>query len=706
MPTPTPAATAATTAPASTAWHELEVVVDELGAAARLGMTVDAFYGQLVSRVVQALAACGGAAWLRMTDGRMRQVASDRWPAEGIASDDNARRQYEMRLSQLALEGAAVTTVCEPVKLPAAPDGQPVQLMAGTVPTIRFDEPTETQTNIAQPAAAIIEIAQHGGASPAVYQGQQRFLAAVCEIASEFHAFGELRELRSFERYHRQLFDLGRRVHQVTGLKRTATELANEGVRLIGCDRLSVATVRGRRCRLTATNGVRRIARRASAVRQLERLASVALRFNEPVFYAGDTSDCLPQVAELLEQYADESHARQIAIVPVALPPDGDRNDRSEQRSRRDGLLQGQPVAVLIAEQFDAQSGELLRERVAEVARVSATALVQATRWDRLPLRPVLELIGNTRDLLLPRNLVKIVTAIAAVAVVVAALVLVPAEFTVEAPGTLQPTVRRHVFASRSGLVDEVLVRHGDAVEHDSELVRLRDPELDLEWERIAGELETTTRQLDSVRATKTGRAAGDVTALESYRLSAEQRQLEQKLDNLRRELELLNAERRSLVIRSPLAGRVITWDVERLLAAARPVDRGQVLLTVADLDDQWQLELDVPDDRIGHVLTARDASDSPLPVEFRLSSSERDEFNGTVETIAGLAEIQPTAQPAPSPTIRVTVSLDKRPLVDATAGELRPGMTARAQIQCGERSLGYVWLHDIWNAARQWLTY
>jgi multidrug efflux pump subunit AcrA (membrane-fusion protein) len=100
-------------------------------------------------------------------------------------------------------------------------------------------------------------------------------------------------------------------------------------------------------------------------------------------------------------------------------------------------------------------------------------------------------------------------TAIVAAAVIaaVAALVLVPADFNIEAPGTMQPTVRRDVFAPRNGIVDEVLVKHGDDVKAGTALVRMRDPSLELELKRVDGELETAQRQLDAVRAAKTNRA-------------------------------------------------------------------------------------------------------------------------------------------------------------------------------------------------------
>jgi hypothetical protein len=32
--------------------------------------------------------------------------------------------------------------------------------------------------------------------------------------------------------------------------------------------------------------------------------------------------------------------------------------------------------------------------------------------------------------------------------------------------------------------------------------------------------------------------------------------------------------------------------------------------------------------------------------------------------------------------------------------------MTVRARIACGRRSLGYVWLHDLWDAVRRLATF
>src|SRR4029077_13457796 len=114
----------------------------------------------------------------------------------------------------------------------------------------------------------------------------------------------------------------------------------------------------------------------------------------------------------------------------------------------------------------------------------------------------------------------------------IVALVIIPAPFKVEAPGTLKPAVRLDVFAPRSGLVDEVLVAHGADVSAGQPLVRLRDPKLDLDLKRVTGEMKPVRRHLDAVRATKTSRDIRGTTSTDVYRLSAEEREFEQRLAN------------------------------------------------------------------------------------------------------------------------------------------------------------------------------
>ena len=53
------------------------------------------------------------------------------------------------------------------------------------------------------------------------------------------------------------------------------------------------------------------------------------------------------------------------------------------------------------------------------------------------------------------------------------------------------------------------------------------------------------------------------------------------------------------------------------------------------------------------------------------------------------------------APAFKANIEIDENELLDA-----RPGMTAEVRIHCGERSLGYVWLHDIWDSVYSWVVF
>lgn len=693
----------------SSAWQELENVFAALAQLARSPVAPHVFYRSLLEQCTQALAGTGGAVWLRSSNGNMQPIAHMGWLTGESLVDEAERDAHESLLRHAATQGHVV---CIPPRAtlqgsPCINSTEHALLLAPihvATPAIDNSDPeaaVSTTADHSRTTIALVELLLPADSSPARLRGSEQFLTAICELAADYHAFTELRCLRRDEQYRDQLLKLGRQVHRETNLSATAFAVVNEGRNVVGCDRLSVLVTRGRGCRLLATSGASRIERRGTAARGLEKLGELVRKTDEPAYYTDGQSDALPPVAAALEQHAEQSEARQIAAVPVPQPvparPDHEERSAAHRRSKR-------PLFVLIAEQFDARDGELNHERLLEVAEVCATALNNALEYERLPFLWLLRPLGAVKRQV-SEHLPRTALVIAAVAAMVAALVLVPAEFHIETTGTLQPVVKRDIFAPRSGLVEQVLVSHGEHVAAGQELVRLRDPALDLELKRVDGEWETAQRQLDAVRATRTNRAIRDANPADAYRLSAEEQQLEQRLANLQREMQLLYREREQLVVASPIAGRVLTWDVAPRLSA-RPVERGEALLTVADLSGPWQLELEVPDDRLGYLLAASKELQPALPVRFRLGSDDRERHTGHIVEISQMADLADAERSGATPTALVKVALDSLELSDQVRRDLRPGISARAQIACGKKSLGYVWLHDIWNTVLEWLRF
>jgi multidrug efflux pump subunit AcrA (membrane-fusion protein) len=694
MPTPLSTAGAAS---GSDAWQELEEVLASLGQLARSPIDSEQFYEQVLVECVRALSAGGGAAWLRASNGALRPVAHVNWPGAEIAANVEARRAHEALLSSVAAEGHVVA-LAPHASLHAGTLDNPTGYALIVAPVAMAHDASSPHD--AASTVAILELMPRADASPAAYRGYEQFLSAVCDLAAEYHTHRELTRLRQNENYRDELVRLSTRIHRSIELTPTAYAVANEGRRVIGCDRLSVLVAAGRHSRLLAVSGASHVERRSGAARRMEELAELVRPAAEPAWYADGQSDALPPIADALEAHAEESHARHVAVVPLARPGEIASASGENKHASHDN----KPAFVLIAEQFDARTGTLTPERLIEVAELSATALYNALEVDELPFRWLLRPLAVVKRQV--ANHIARSTAVAAlVAGAIAALVLVPADFSIEATGTLEPAVRQEVFAPRSGLVDEVLVAQGADVTAGEPLVRLRDPSLELDLKRVHGEMETVRRQLEAARATKTSRDVRDENAVELYRLSASERELEQQLSNLQGELKLLDQEREHLVVRSPIAGRVLTWDLAGRLTA-RPVERGEALVTVADLSADWQLELNVADDRIGHVLAAQATEQTEtLPVRFRLRSADAPN-TGRVEKIGMTASVDTKDASTARPTVEVVVAFDKNELTDDTQRELRPGVTARAEIDCGRHPLGYVWLHEVWDAAITWIRF
>ena len=185
----------------------------------------------------------------------------------------------------------------------------------------------------------------------------------------------------------------------------------------------------------------------------------------------------------------------------------------------------------------------------------------------------------------------------------------------------------------------------------------MQSSDLDYEWTRLLGEIQTTTEQLESLRTARLGGKPLTADQRDEYvRQTAEEERLKKLLASLQEQRKLLDGEREALQIRSPIAGRVLTWDLTDALQQ-RPVKRGQVLMTVADTGGPWVLEVEVPDQDAGYVLAARRASRPDLPVSFILATNPSQTYAGRLEKLAEISEADQRQQLSVTALVRVEKS-------------------------------------------------
>ncbi len=321
-------------------------------------------------------------------------------------------------------------------------------------------------------------------------RGYLRFVEQMCELASEYLKSRKLQHFTDRQALWSQLEQFTRLVHKGLDPRETAYTIANEGRRLIECDRVSVAICRGRTTRIEAVSGQDTFDKRSNTISLLTRLSKSVVATGETVWYTGDTSMMAPQVEEAVQEYVDEVHSKAVAIVPLKEPHD-----------KTDPMAQPRVIGALVIEQIeDSRPREGLAQRIEIVSEHSALALTNVLEHNELFLMPVWRAIGKSRWLVEARQLPWTVTAGIALLVILAFLCLWPASFELTAKGELRPTVRRQVFAEVDGDVTEVLVKHGEMVKKGQPLVQMRNLQLEDDYADAVGKLATTMEELHGVQ--------------------------------------------------------------------------------------------------------------------------------------------------------------------------------------------------------------
>ncbi|MFZ5831598.1 MAG: hemolysin D [Planctomycetota bacterium] len=662
--------------------QQIRSLVGEIARLTKSDVSPEEFYGQFLDRVVSALAAAGGAIWIVNEENRLALKYQINLQESKLAESEERQAQHAKLLYKVMADGEAVL----------------VPPHSGTGDDEQAANPTEFllvlgvfKTDLA--TVGLIEILQRPDAGPAIQRGYLRFLVQMCELAAEYLKSHQLKHFSHRQVLWTQLEDFCRTVHGGLDPRATAYTIANEGRRLIECDRLSVVICQGRRCRIEAISGQDVFDRRSNTVRLLEQLAKAVVATGEDMWYRGDTRDLAPQVEEAVERYVDESHSKTVAVLPL-LPPAEEGRQGEEEKARR-----AAPFGALIVEQIeDRRVPEGMLQRVDVVKKHSALALGNAMEHHQLFLMPLWRALGKSRVVTQARYLPWTVSIGLGLLAVVLVLCLWPADFYLEAKGVLQPVERRNVFAAAEGVVDEILVEHDSAVQQGQKLVQLTDSELEIRRADIQGQAFAASERITSLERTllEPGRSRED-----QLRTDGELAEERKRLQSLETQWALLEKRTAELAVLSPLTGQVTTWDPKKTLLN-RPVQRGQVLLEVADPTGPWELELRVPERRMGHITRAlkqrakqlqewQAERDGPPPpnVKFQLATDAGTDLYGYTTDVHLSAEVR--GEEGNTVLIKVAIDKEKMPhlLVDT-------GVTG--SIDCGTRPLGYVWLHDVWD--------
>lgn len=477
-----------------------------------------------------------------------------------------------------------------------------------------------------------------------------------------------------------QLDEFAHVLHQSLDPRETANKIANETRRVLDCDRVTVFKVTGKRTRAVAISGQPNVNRRSNAVARLERLAQRVLLTKQAFWYPAPHVQP-PQIEKRLNDYLSESATRSMVIHPIfdtANLIDIKPGDREDVKQR---LIGG--IAI---EQCDRQwDADALTAPIEMLNRHSSDAFRNAYQHRQLFAYPLWHWLGKSKIMFAARHISKTIAALLLLTVLGLVMAFVPTDFRMTCEGQLMPVTHRQVFANIDGVIDEVLVKHGDSVIKGESLVKIQNLDLDQQIQTTSGKIEELTEVIEATRSAMSDRSARTEQQQQQENVSA----LIAQLKSAERELELLEQKSQRLTVVSPIAGQVVTYNVQDRLRD-RPVERVQSLLEVADLEGEWILELNLSDRKIGHVLKAfEDNERKPLDVEFILAANPDQTYRGLLSEVGQTTEMTPEM----GQVMRLKVSIEDP---DFDLKQLRSGVSA--YVQCGQRSIGYAWFHSVWE--------
>jgi hypothetical protein len=519
----------------------------------------------------------------------------------------------------------------------------------------------------------------------------------MCELAGEWLKSRKLRQFSDRHTLWEQADQFSRLVHDSLDMREVAYTVANEGRRLIGSDRVSVAINRGSTCHIEAISGQDTLENRSNIVHLLSQLSSRVVATGEPLWYDGVTDDLPPQVESALEDYVDESYTQSMVVLPLRKPKQFyEVNEQETARSEAEveDNTSREIFGALIVEQIESNvARDLLEPRVDLVYEHSARALANSLEQHNLFLMPLWKTLGRSRWLIAAKTLPKTLAVAIGVIALLIVMIVVPIPFNMEANGTLQPVAKKEVFAQLNGIVSSVHKDHGDPVVAGDILLELRNPDLYVESEQLNGQINSARERISSID--KTLIEGGErLSEDQRVQLSGERAQLQAQLASLDIQRDLVDDKIEMLKVRAPISGQVISWNVAKNLEN-RPVQPGMVLMTIADRSLEWELEVHMRESRTGHLLRFMEDHEGDMTASYILNAAPGDSQDAILRDVRLSTDLHQDE----GHTVKILLDIKKE---DIPVADPRPGAEVTVDIHCGWAPIGYCWFHEAWEWAQK----
>jgi hypothetical protein len=673
--------------------RQINQIAEEIAQLSEAELAPADYYREFLDRMLFAAQAGAGAIWLRTPQGNLILQYQVNMREVGLDSTQFSRPMHDELLRQAATEARAG------IAPPQTSRGQ------GEAPDQLAGNPTEYAILLVpivydKAVVGLIEIFQDPRRPDAAQQGLLQFMVRMATLASAFTRNQQLRQMNGQQQVWLQIETFSRQIHASLNPTEVAYLIANDGRRLVECDRISVALRTGRKSEVLAISGADVVEKRSNLVQLMRALFDAVLNWGEKLIHTGTKDDTLPPtVLHALDAYLAESNSKLLVIVPLK-----DERDETGKKKARSALMM---------ECFETNaSAEQLLAKLDVVGKHACPALYNAAEYRRIPMRFIWMPLAYLQDGMGGKAKAITTLVIAALTALVLALIFVPYPLKMDAKGQLLPTQREWLFAPVPGNIEEIKsnLASGSKVHKDQELMRLFDFNLHEQIRKL--QLEIATAESKSRAPVPKGLDGNDNKEFIQQKLEAEitKRAKQDEFDRLVRRTNANPNNPGEFSLRSPMAGIVLSADFRENLKN-RGVKPNEPLIRIGYTDlnrpkvSDWETELKIPQKHVGQVLAA--FKDLPpgqdLDVDLLVVSAPTQVFKAKLrrDKIASQANPNKDDNNEPEPVVLAWARLHGD---DIPADSRLPttlllsGTEVHSRIRCGNRPMGYSLFYGVWE--------
>src|SRR5262249_1793111 len=242
------------------------------------------FYGEMLKRLLECLAAPAGAVWTRTAQGNLQLQFQINMKEAGLDRSEESRKAHEELLRALVMQPRPIHLLPHSgvgrAQAGAAGGGNPTDFLLLLVPVMMNEQ-----------VGGLLEVWQ-GPARPLnAVPGFLQFMAMMADLVTRYQRNQMLGQMTGQQQLWTQLEAFAKLAHSSLNPVEAGYHIANEGRRLVECDRVSVAVRYGRKVVIEAISGADVVEKRSNLVVHMRQLCDEVVKWGEKLVFTGTKDD-------------------------------------------------------------------------------------------------------------------------------------------------------------------------------------------------------------------------------------------------------------------------------------------------------------------------------------------------------------------------------------------------------------------------------